>query len=358
MYERETDQPVVAASVMKTLTALAAVDVLGGDARLTTVVRSATPIADGVVHGDLWIIGGGDPVLGTDAWARQLSTTPALYTSLDELADRVVRAGVRVVEGRVRADDSRYDEVRYVPSMPRRFIADGEIGPLSAVSVNDGFEVWGHPGRAFRDPALGASAIFADLLRERGVSVVGEAGTGSAPGGPVVATIDSPTVLELATVMLRDSDNGTAELLVKEVGLRTTGRGTTADGVAALRAALDARGLPTAGSDILDGSGLSDTQRVTCRLLTYAVAQRTRVLDDGLPVAGQTGTLRNRLRGTPAEGRLRGKTGSLDGVSALAGVVDSTEGRRLSFAYVANDLALGTSVRTQQDALTLALVRE
>lgn len=357
LYEREADRPVVPASVTKTLTAIAAVDVLGADARLTTVVRAAAPLVDGVIKGDLWIIGGGDPVLGTDAWARQLSTSPPLYTSLDELATRVVNAGVRAVEGRVLADDSRYDAVRYVPSMPRRFLADGEIGPLTAASVNDGFEVWGHPGQPFDDPARGAAAIFGDLLRARGVTVREAPATGRSPAGYDIAIIESPTVLDLAAAMLRDSDNGTAELLVKEIGVRRSGRGTTADGVGALVAALGARGLPTAGSKILDGSGLSDSQHVTCRLLALAVAQRAPGLE-GLPIAGRTGTLRNRLRGTVGEGRVRGKTGSLDGVSALSGVVDSLGGRRLSFAYVANDLAIGRSLREQQDALALALARE
>ena len=355
LFEAKPDIPLTPASVTKILTAIAAVDVLGADTSFDTTVRSDSPVIDGTVTGDVWLVGGGDPVLGTSAWAAQLSAQPTLVTPLELLADRVVAAGVREVVGRVLADESRYDSVRYPPTMPSRFITDGELGPLSALSANDGFERWGHPGRPFADPAVGASYLFMQLLRDRGVDVEGGAARGSSAPGRVLAEVSSPTVASLVEAMLRDSDNGTAELLVKEMGRVRFGEGSTTAGMRAVSDALARRGLRVGeGIALHDGSGLSQSQKVTCRLLASALAPPHPGLA-GLPVAGRTGTLRTRFRGSPAEERLRAKTGSLDGVSALAGVVEDAAGRRMSFAYLVNGLAEGATARSEQDALASAL---
>src|SRR3546814_6396768 len=118
--EANDEATVVPASLTKLLTAAAALEGLGADARLRTEVRAAAPPVDGVVAGDLWLVGGGDPVLGTDVWASQMDSSPPPHTSLDVLADRVVAAGVRRVEGRVVGDESCYDAERYVDTWPAR----------------------------------------------------------------------------------------------------------------------------------------------------------------------------------------------------------------------------------------------
>ena len=356
LYEANPDGPVVPASVTKLLTAVAALDGLGGDTRLRTVVRASAAPANGVVPGDLWLVGGGDPVLGTTAWVAGSDPQPPLVTSLDALADRVIAAGVRRVEGRIVGDDSRYDADRYVDSWPARLIVDGEAGPLSALAVNDGFGVWGHPGVPFTDPPRDAAVLFANLLRARGVEISGPPASGVAPPGVVLAAIDSPTVGELVGAMLRDSDNGTAELLVKELGLRQSGQGSTTAGVRAVDELLRAAGLPVEGSAIADGSGLSDAARLTCRLVSALLAARTGDLQPRLAVAGRNGTLAKRFSTGPVAGRLRAKTGSLDGVAALAGYADNADGSALSFAYVINGLAHGSSGRSLQDNLARALV--
>ena len=356
LFEVNGDQPASPASVTKILTAIVALDALGPGHRFTTEVR-ATPPVDGVVTGDLTLVGGGDPVLGTEAWAA--ATDRAIHTSLDALADRVVASGVRVVEGRVVGDDSRYDRVRTVPSWPRRLVADGESGPLSALSVNDGFRVWGHPGVPFGDPPAGAAAVFLDLLRSRGVDVRGEAVAGSLAGNTTtIAAVDGAPLDDLVAAMLRDSDNETAELLFKELG-RVSGRGgSTVGGEVFVHTRLTSLGLPVGASRVADGSGLSDDNRVSCRLLTAALSLQGNRIAEGLAVAGQSGTLRTRFRGTEVAGRLRGKTGSLDGVSGLAGFVDTDDGRRLTFALIVNGLPITTNTgRSIQDEFALALVR-
>lgn len=356
IYEANATQAVAPASAIKVLTAAAALDLLGRDTVLTTQIRSGTPDASGRVGGDLWIVGGGDPVLGTTEWARATERTDS-FTSLEILADRVVAAGVTSIEGRVVGDESRYDSARHVDSWPDRFLDDGEAGPLSALTVNGGFREWGHPGVPFDDPPLAAAELFTALLGQRGVQVGAAPAKGAVSSQAIaIATVGSPAVGDVVERMLRRSENGVAELLVKEMGLNSVGLGSTAAGVRAVAASLERRGLPTSGSRIADGSGLSDDDRVSCRLLTAVIAAGQDDLIAGLPVAGRDGTLKRRFVGTPVAGRLRAKTGSLHGVAALTGTVSTEAGNSLFFTYIVNGLGHDDSGRRLQDALATALV--
>ena len=358
LYEANAAQAVAPASAIKVLTATAALDILGPGTVLTTTVRSTPPDSAGRVAGDLWIVGGGDPLLGTAAWAQATERSDA-FTSMETLADDVVARGVTSIAGRVVGDESRYDTLRYVESWPDRLIEDGEAGPLSALTANGGFREWGHPGVPFEDPPLAAADLFAQLLSQRGVRIDGGVAGGAAPSDVrQLASVTSAPVGDLVRRMLRESENGVAELLVKEVGLRHAGVGTTAAGVRGVVASLERRGLPIGGSTIADGSGLSDADRVSCRLLTSVVATAVDDLIDGLPLAGRDGTLERRFVGTPVAGRLRAKTGSLDGVAALTGRVRTETGNSLSFTYIVNGLPRHDSGRQLQDALATALVVE
>ena len=355
VFEAGADRLVPPASTVKLATAAAAIDALGPDHRLRTAVVTVAPPEGGVVDGDLWLAGGGDPVLGTDAWAATMLSADDPRTSLDGLADSVVAAGVRRINGGVVGDDSRYDSERYVSTWPRRLIDDGEVGPLSALSVNDGFRVWGHPGVPFTDPPAEAAAIFTALLRVRGVSVAAEARAASAPAGALaLALTESPRLADLVAAMLRDSDNGTTELLVKEIGLHDRRSGTTPAGLAAVSRRLAARGVGFDGTVIGDGSGLSDAGQVRCRFLVAVLVAFRAELDGRLAVAAESGTLRRRLIGTPAAGRVRAKTGSIDGVSSLARFADGAT--TYSFAIVVTGLPPETSARRVHDAVALALV--
>jgi D-alanyl-D-alanine carboxypeptidase/D-alanyl-D-alanine-endopeptidase (penicillin-binding protein 4) len=360
LFEASPESPVVPASTLKLVTAATVLTRLDASESLRTTVRAAAPVADGVLAGDLWLVGGGDPVLGTQAWGDSFRNQPALRTPVEVLADRVVAAGIRSVQGRVLGDESRYDAVRYVPSWPDRYRARHEIGPISALSVNDGFERFEGVPVPFPDPPTGAAAVLTALLRERGVEVLGEPGAGVAPPEAVteVAAIDSPPVLELVGQMLRESDNGTAELLLKEVGHRVVGDGSTAAGAAVAEDTLGGLGLPMTGVDVVDGSGLDRGNLVTCALL-YDLLVRVDAggaVEGGLAVAGVTGTLARRFLGSPVSGRLRAKTGSLNNIAALAGYADTRNEGELTFAFVLNGLDLLADPRPYQAALAELLV--
>lgn len=353
LFARAVDAAVQPASLMKLFTAVAALDLLGPTSRTSTQVRGRID-ADGVVDGDLALVGGGDPVLGTDAWARSELRDGRPHTSLDTLADGVVSAGVRHVRGAVLGDESRYDTTRVVETWPQRLVDDGEIGPLSALTVNDGFETWGHPGVRFDEPARDAAALFHELLVARGVVIDDPPQPGFATETPVVVSMDSPTVDALVSDMLSQSDNGTAELLVKEIGYRVAGDGSTTAGVAAVEAAAAARGVVLDGVVVADGSGLSVAGRITCRSLTSLLDRAAPVLRTSLALAGRSGTLRNRLVGTPAAGRVWAKTGTINGISAIAGYADVASGEVI-FALVGNALPVPTRSAPFQDPFVLAL---
>ncbi len=334
------DQPFVGASTQKLLTALASIAALGPDARLTTkVVAPAAPT--GGTAGRLVLSGGGDPTLSTQAFRDHQAADPkydgVTYTSLEALADAVVAKGISRV-GALAVDDSRLDATRWNPNWPASIRAEGAIGPIGALTVNRGFSAPTGTGATVDDPAVFAGEQFATLLRARGVTVDGRVTRVKAPDDDAVeiASVASAPMSDVVGGMLRSSDNLGAEVLVREIGRKTGAGGTTEAGTRAVLDTLARLGVPTVGLVMIDGSGLSHDDRVTCRALTAALdlAHRPEYasLLDGLPVAGRTGTLADEMLGTTLVGNLRGKTGFLDGVTGLVGVVDL--GRPVRFAFV------------------------
>jgi serine-type D-Ala-D-Ala carboxypeptidase/endopeptidase (penicillin-binding protein 4) len=322
---------------------------LGPDHRFRTAVLAGAEVLDGVLVGDLAMVGGGDPVLHSADYVARYPRQPRLHTDLGALADAVTAAGLRRVEGAVVGDERRYDRERYVASWPGRYISQNQSGPLSALSVNDGFARYPtspeDPGPLVpaADPAANAAAVLTRLLRERGIEVAGEARSGDAPdGASELASIESPPVVDIVRQLLAESDNETGELLLKELGLLRGGQGSTGAGATALDAVLRDAGIAVDAAVMADGSGLSLENRVTCRLLIELLARPDTgpAMVDALAVAAQTGTLADRFGGSDLDGRLRGKTGSLNSVAALAGVVEDDDGT-LTFAYVANGIGGG-----------------
>jgi len=340
----------IPASTMKLETATAALGRLGAGSHFTTEVRAGSAAAGGTVAGDLWLVGGGDPLLATADFA-----SVAGYRSQPRLATSM--AGVRKVDGRVVGDESRYDTQRYLPSWSPTYASLGEIGPQSALTVNDGFVAWRPMAVPSPAPATNAAAVLTTLLRARGVTVGGDAGEGRAPASTTVASIDSPPLGDVVGVMLAESDNLAAELLVKELGSRFGGTGTTTAGLAVVKDALAPLGLGADGLASVDGSGLDRSDRLSCNALQATLAQGGESGDVGrnLPVAGRNGTLSKRFVGTPAAGKVKAKTGSLKGVNALSGWTGTVDGRSLQFALIVNELPNDASGTGLEDRVVSAL---
>ncbi len=331
---------VIPASTQKILVASTALAVLGDQHTFTTRVTGPPPQA-GVVDGDIRLVGGGDPLLSSDWYpTSSLDRFPVFNaTSLDSLADAVLARGVTTVTGGVVGVGSRYDDEWYVDAWAEG-IAGIEAGPIGGLLVNDA-RVLGDDYRG-SDPARAAAREFQRLLVDRGVSFGADPRAGEASDGETLASIPSMTLRSVLAEMLTNSDNNTAEMLVKEIGLAASGVGSRAAGAAAIEA--HAAGL---GGDVsaVDGSGLAVTNALSCEVLVAAIDRDRDVYVEALPVAGRSGTLSDVFVGSSVEGRLFGKTGTLGNppfdrdppaVKALAGIVEAPSGERLTFALVLN----------------------
>ena len=360
VYARRPADSLVPASNLKLLTALAVLERLGPDERLRTAVRApgGSSPGDGVVDGPLWLVGGGDPLLATADYTATFRRQPRVRTPLESLADQVVAAGVREVRGGVLGDETRYDRIRYVPSWKPDYVEDADVGPASALTVNDNWARWQPRHDPSPAPATSAAAVFTALLQQRGVTVPAPPGEGTAPDGAQVAAVESAPMAEIVGEMLRESDNLTAELLVKELGRRHGEGGTTAAGLEVMRSTLSRLGLDVTGLVSVDGSGLDRGDRATCGLIMGVLRREgdDGWLSRGLPVAGRDGTLFDRLLGTPAVGKVRAKTGSLDNVAGLSGWVDGGRDHTLAFSLLANGLPRRASFgRAFTDRIALIL---
>jgi D-alanyl-D-alanine carboxypeptidase/D-alanyl-D-alanine-endopeptidase (penicillin-binding protein 4) len=356
------DLPLAPASTQKLLTGAAALAVLGADHRFVTravTAGGAAIDASGTLTGDLYVVGGGDPVLATAAFEAQLRERPLTssvpVTPLAALADAIVEAGVRRVDGALVGDDRRHEAVRFLPAWKPSYRTDGEIGALSALGVDHGFSPAGS-ALAPDDPAAATVGQLAALLAERGVTIAGGSRAGAAPGETTAVTqVASPRLDAIVAAVITASDNYAAEQLAREVGVARAREGTTAAGTAAITAVLADEGIDTAGVALLDGSGLAPDNRVTCEALVDVVGLVARpafaALDRGLAVAGETGTLALRFDGDPLEGILRAKTGRITGVAGLAGLVDDAE--HLRFSFIVN----GEVSTAQGEALQATVAR-
>jgi serine-type D-Ala-D-Ala carboxypeptidase/endopeptidase (penicillin-binding protein 4) len=306
----------------------------------TTVLTAGSVDPSGVLRADLVLRGGGDPTLTT--------------SRLEQLAAQV-RDDLRIrrVAGSVLGDETAFDLARGASRTAGAYDRDMG-GVLSALAVGRG---WARDGR----PAAEAARRFAKALRAAGVKVEGRSGAGAAPAGAQELTsVASPTVAALARAINQPSDNFASEQLLKALHAASGATAaTTAGGAAAVRRELAAIGVT---ARVADGSGLSRANRIAPHEvvdLVEAMAEDPRLgrpFVASLALAGRSGTLKRRMRGTAAAGRCRAKTGTIRAVSTLAGVCTTRSGRLVGFAFLMNGTSYAAA-RRAQDRMTAAIAR-
>jgi D-alanyl-D-alanine carboxypeptidase/D-alanyl-D-alanine-endopeptidase (penicillin-binding protein 4) len=328
------------ASVEKLYTAATALERMGPAARLSTTVMGVGHLAPGGVwEGSLYLRGGGDPTFGNRSFIQ--AHYGGRGASVSALVARLVRVdGIHHVTGSIEGDESYLDSRRGEPSSgyaPDPFLE----GTLSGLAFNRG--AVGAEGGSHA-PAAHAARELRAALKADGVSIGGASGAARTPTGATqLAQVESPTLAQLLGLMLPPSDNFFAETLIKDLGVRFGGAGTTAAGAAVVGQTVAAQlGIHP---HVVDGSGLSPSDQtspsqVAKLLLQLAPTPVGAVLRSDMAIAGRTGTLALRMRGTGAAGRCQGKTGTLTGVSNLVGYCQSAGGHLLAFAIFTDGIAI------------------
>ena len=343
IYSHNASLPLLPASNEKLAVTYAALTALGPSFRIETDVLGSGDLVDTTWQGNLVLKGYGDPTLS--GWDLAL------------LAREIRADGITHVTGAVLADESWFDARRTAAGWKAAFYIE-ESPPLSALIVDRG-----RVGRfTSHDPALAAAQLFRAALARAGVRVDGAAAHGVADDSAVpLAAVDSPPLGAIVRWMDRVSDNFEAEMLLKQLGAVQADRGSTASGVGVVSGLLTQAGVPMSGVRLVDGSGLSLLDRFTTSALVSLLTvmwNDTGVRPEllaALPVAGRSGTLVHRMRGTAAAGVVLAKTGTTSNASALSGFV----GDRYVFSILQNGWPLSWSwARLAQDRFAAVLASQ
>jgi D-alanyl-D-alanine carboxypeptidase/D-alanyl-D-alanine-endopeptidase (penicillin-binding protein 4) len=419
MFALNAGTLLVPASVAKLVTVATAADAVGWDYRYTTTVRAAGLIVDGVLRGDLLVVGTGDPSIGGRAGDDLSSWVEALKA-----------AGIRRIEGRVVGDDDLIDEPRpqlawawddlgyttgalfgalnlaenrtsvsiapgpsagtpAVVTVDPRLAFRGVTNRVTTGAAGSAQLLWpeqrpGDPSLtvggsipadaspAFLSIAVGNPTLwFASVLKSRlirdGIEVTGEAvdidDVVPAPArdaATVVHTHQSRTLGEIAQPLLKDSINLYAEALMR-LNAAPDVFPTNDAALEGLRKRLDVWGIPSTSYQLVDGSGLSrrDTisaDAVVSLLERMADPSATSPFVTGLPIAGVDGSLSTRMRGTPAEKNVRAKTGTMSNIRTLAGYVTTRDGEHLAVVILINNFeGTGANANDALDAIAVRL---
>lgn len=401
VYARNAGRMFTPASNMKLVTAAAALEVLGPEYRYRTRIAATGPVRDGVLRGDLLVIGGGDPTL-----------SERFHGSVDTLfgawADSLRARGVRRIEGGVIGLDDVFDDVPLGRGWAWDDVEDSYSAEVGGLQLNEGFAtvrvgvengravVTARPGAAGWIPVISDSVVIGEAgsqpririqrtgvangirvsgsipadtawereiairdntvffatalrqaLRASGIHVEGNAvDADDLPpsrfaGQAVLFTHTSPPMREVLAAFMKPSQNQIGEMLVKTLGVEMRGMGTWPAGLTVIDSVMRAWQMPPRLLSQADGSGLSRYNLVAPEFLVALLEREARspnaeVYLQALPVAGRDGTLAGRMRGTPAEGNVRAKTGTLSGVRGLSGYFTTAAGERMAFSMIVN----------------------
>jgi D-alanyl-D-alanine carboxypeptidase/D-alanyl-D-alanine-endopeptidase (penicillin-binding protein 4) len=392
LFSEEPDRLLKPASTLKLMTAALALERFGQDHTFATEVHSDNAPSAGVLQGNLYLKGGGDPTLSL-RFSKGESPT-------DALARQIRAHGIDVVRGDVVADETAFAPERIPVGWKNSYRASAYAAPVSALSLNENL-VWvdtrivnggavvtvdppsatmtvtnrvrviaGRGGRVLvgrtktgvlasgtigadsrprryslvvQDPPTFAAGALAASLAKAGVKLDGAVRAGETPRSSVrLASVQSLPLQTIVSVMNRESVNHYAELLYRSSAREANRAGSATAALESLRGFLSDRvGVQRDAIRVRDGSGLSEADTLTARSLVQVLAYANRASWSSayhlsLPVAGQTELLRRRMRSTLAHGNLHAKTGSTNTVSSLAGYVTARNGELLAFAFIYN----------------------
>jgi serine-type D-Ala-D-Ala carboxypeptidase/endopeptidase (penicillin-binding protein 4) len=336
LYAHNASRPFIPASNEKLPVAWTALTRLGRAFRFRSELVGVGRRVGTEWKGNLVLKGYGDPTLTT--------------ADLDAMARTIRGRGIRIIRGRILGDETFFDDRRDAEGWKSSFLGI-ESPALSALIVDRGL------GWPKQSPPVLAAKSLKDALNRRGVLVTGKVGLGLAPvEAPSLADHASEPLQDVVRFMNQHSDNFTAEMLLKQLGAADGLPGSTARGAAVVTAEMGKAGIPTAGVRMVDGSGLSQLDRLTTRALVGTLQAGVgnpaiaAAFVGSLAVAGTSGTLSSRL--VPLRGAVRGKTGTTDLACSLSGLIH----RQVAFAVIENGTPVPAwSARSAQDRFVTLL---
>jgi serine-type D-Ala-D-Ala carboxypeptidase/endopeptidase (penicillin-binding protein 4) len=354
LYSHNPATPRLPASVQKLYTTTTALSLYGPGARLTTSLLGTGTTQGSTYTGTLYLRGGGDPTFGSASFDHSSYDTGS---SVQQLASKLRSAGIDAISGRLVTDGSWFDADKGTPATGNQPSIDLE-GELAGLDYNRG---WANADGTvyFENPVLEAGLQLRAALRAAHISLSGglPVSTGTTPATATTLTsVSSPTVAKLIELTNTPSDNFFAETLLKDLGAKFGAGGTTADGAAVVRTHV------ASAFDVdprfNDGSGLSRYDRTTPAQeisLLRTMAGNT-AFTGSLAIAGQTGTLADEMNGTYAQGRCRGKTGTLHDVSNVVGYCTGRDGDTIAYALLMNGI-VPDYAHPIQDRMQVAIAR-
>lgn len=376
LYVRNIYQPLMPASIMKILTAEAALLYLGPDYRFQTqLLTDATGTRNGVLQGNLYIVLSGDPSL--------------VYPDLEELMGNLQAQGITSIAGNVYIDNTAYDQHFYGPGWVVKDKSYCYGAPISASIINHNCppvsvrvtRVAGRKKKIISSSFYSAGiangvvtdipeynrSLFKGLLSKLDVVVYGSVTFGAAPRSlSLIAAHNSEPLTVLIKHMLKKSDNVIAGALFKKLGQLYTNRpGSWENGSQAVSQILSRRaGVRTDGMRLMDGSGLSidnlatPAQFMQVLQFAYRNPQTSDYFIEALPISGVDGTLKNRMSNIPR--KIHAKTGTLagTGVASLAGYATTANKQDLAFVIMINgNKGLTWSYKGLEDKIATAMTR-
>jgi D-alanyl-D-alanine carboxypeptidase/D-alanyl-D-alanine-endopeptidase (penicillin-binding protein 4) len=350
LFDRNGEAAQRTGSVLKTLTAAAALNVLGPNAQLSTRV------IDGSSPGTIVLQGGGDPTLATNP-----GTVYKGAPQIADLATAAMKAYKKLYPGveikNIILDSTMWDPAdNWDSSWLRKEQSDGYQAEVTALMVDGGrADPTATVSSRSDDPVGDAGRAFADAAGLTGVTF----SSGAAVGTTVLAEVKSQPLSTLIDQMMSWSDNILAENLARVISKSLGFNGSSTSLAQAIPGGLSEYGLNTTKIVIRDGSGLSDLNAVSPQFVTELMAKVKAgtkdlgVLYSALPVAGQSGSLAGRFTGqnAVAAGHIRAKTGWLDSAYSLAGIIDSADGTPLVFAFYSIRDGISSDAKDAQDSL-------
>lgn len=339
IYEHNSQSKMIPASITKIITAAVAFDMLGINYDFKTIVYTDdNDITDGIVNGNIYLKGYGDPD----------------FNSLDisKIAEQITGRYIREITGNIVCDESFLDDEHF--GLANYYQGDTKQGYWPYVS---GLNFNKNPGNI--DPASMAGTALMDELVAGNVKIDGIVVSGITPSASKEIATVSRSIFDVIAHMNKESDNHSAITVFKVIGAKySTPPGSISKGESAVVEFLTSIGNQRNNFEIIEGSGLSRFNIVNSdlyiRLLKY-MYDDTKSFDyfySTLAIAGKDGTLRNRMVGTEAEKNVHAKTGTLNSVSALSGYAVTRESELLIFYIVMNGFGGGANdVRYKQDQI-------